>query len=157
MIYYLIEYKKIYPEIAKNVEKFCGKFDIDFDSQKLKTKRELLLYYSILTLLRNLKNGNIEKPIVVFDKSNNGNLFQYCFKKIQAILVIPIFYCEEFDNSEGLKTELSIKADCFYNKNIFTVKKLEKLLAGKNFQNLTEDIKNFKLLVTPQQKESIFV
>lgn len=156
MIYDIIEYKILANNINSQITKFSHKFEIDYYSQKIKTKRELLIYYIILELLQILQSNKINKPIIVFDSEYNNSLLQFCFKKISNILTIPIYYCEKFDRSEGQIKELQIKADGFYEKNVFTTKKLEKMLKGENFKYLILKIKQFKLLAKTPQKERIF-
>ena len=156
MIYYIIEFSTIYNIINSNIAKFCDKFEIDFSTQKIKTKRELLIYYTIIQLLQNFKNKTIEKPIIIYKQDINNSLLQFSLKKVSDILVIPIYNCENFDGSEGIKEELFAKADKFYEKKRFTTKKLEKLLKGKNFDKLIAKVKEFKLLAKSQQKEHIF-
>jgi hypothetical protein len=155
MIYDIIEYRILANNINSHIIKFSHKFEIDYDSQKIKTKRELLIYYIILELLQILQSNKINKPIIVFDSEYNNSLLQFCFKKVSNILTIPIYYCENFDRSKGQIKELQIKADSFYDKNTFTTKKLEKMLKGENFKDLVLKIKQFKLLVKSPQKEHI--
>lgn len=144
MLYYIINYNKLYSDILQNIVKFCNKFEIDFNLQSIKNKKELTIYYSILQLLIELKNNKLEKPILVFE--NNNKLLESCLNKISKILIIPVYFCDKFDNSEGIIKEIHLKADEFYEKNIFTTKKLKKLLMGNNFNVLIEKIEKFKLL-----------
>jgi hypothetical protein len=154
MIYYIIDFSTIYNSINSNIVKFCNKFEIDFSTQKIKTKRELLIYYTIIQLLQKFSNQTIEKPIIIYNQKINNSLLQFCLKKVSDILVIPIYNCENFDGSEGIKQELFTKADRFYDTKIFTTKKLEKLLQGKNFDQLILKVKEFKQLrVNALQKE----
>jgi hypothetical protein len=145
MIYYFIDYNNIFSDIDNDINKFCNKFDIEFDSQKISTKRELLIYYSILHLLNNLNNKCLDKPIIIYNSKFNNSLFKFIFNKISNILVLPIIYCDFDDYSDGLKKELSVKADVFYEKNEFTVKKVKKMLSEKSFEKLINGIKAFKL------------
>lgn len=147
MLYYIINYNILYLDIFKNITIFCKKFEIDFDTQKIKNKKELTIYYSILQLLLELEKNKLEKPIIVYKRINNNNIIEYCLNKISKILVIPIYICDEYDNSEGTIKELSLIADNFYDKNTFNVKKLKKLLIGNN-NILFEKIKKIKLLAT---------
>lgn len=154
MIYYIIEFSTIYNNINSNIAKFCDKFEIDFFTQKIKTKKELLIYYIIIQLLQNFQNKTIEKPIIIYKQDINNLLLQNCLKKVSDILVIPIYNCENFDGSEGIRQELFAKADKFYERKTFTTKKLEKLLQGKN--QLILKVKEFKQLrAKTQQKEHI--
>lgn len=154
MIYYIIEFSTIYNSINLDIVKFCNKFEIDFSTQKIKTKKELLIYYTIIQLLQNFQNKTIEKPIIIYKQDINNLLLQNCLKKVSDILVIPIYNCENFDGSEGIRQELFAKADKFYEKKTFTTKKLEKLLQGKN--QLILKVKEFKQLrAKTQQKEHI--
>jgi hypothetical protein len=156
MIYYIIDFSTIYNNINSNIAKFCDKFEIDFSTQKIKTKRELLIYYTIIQLLQKFSNETIEKPIIIYKQDINNSLLQFCLKKVSDILVIPIYNCENFDGSEGIKQELFTKADKFYDTKTFTTKKLEKLLQGENFDQLILRVKEFKgLRVNAPQKEHI--
>ena len=146
MIYYIINYNNLYSDILQNIIKFCNKFEIDFNSQSIKNKKELTIYYSILQLLIELKNNKLDKPIIIFE--NNDKLLESCLKKISKILIIPVYFCNKFDDSEGIMREINLKADEFYDKNVFTTKRLKKLLMGNNFNVLIEKIKSFKLLAT---------
>lgn len=150
MIYYIIKYNIIYSDILHNIIKFCNKFEIDFNTQSIKNKKQLMIYYSILQLLIELKNNNLDKPIIIFEKIIKDSTIESCLNKISKILIIPIYYCEKYDNSEGMNKEISMKADIFYEKNTFNSKKLKKLLMGNNFNALSEKITNFKLLVNRQ-------
>ena len=145
MLYYIINYNKLYLDILQNIIKFCNKFEIDFNLQSIKNKKELTIYYSILQLLIELKNNKLEKPILVFE-NNNNKLLESCLKQISKILIIPVYFCDKFDNSEGTIKEIFLKADEFYENNFFTTKKLKKLLMGNNFNVLVEKIEKFKLL-----------
>jgi hypothetical protein len=156
MIYYIIDFSTIYNSINSNIAKFCDKFEIDFSTQKIKTKRELLIYYTIIQLLQKFSNQTIEKPIIIYNQKINNPLLQFCLKKVSDILVIPIYNCENFDGSKGIKQELFTKADKFYETRVFTTKKLEKLLQGKNFDQLILKVREFKgLRATFPQKEHI--
>jgi hypothetical protein len=153
MIYYIIDYNSLYTNIEFSIVKFCNKFEIDFFTQKIKTKKQLLIYYTIIELLQIFQKNKIEKPIIVFQKKADDRLLQFCLNTVSNILIVPIYNCEKFDDSEGLKQELYIKADKFYEKNVFTTKKLEKLLKGENFDKLILKVKQFKLPVKSPQKE----
>ena len=146
MFYNIINYNIIYSDILYNIINFCKKFEIDFESQKIKNKKELTIYYSILQLLLELEKNKLEKPIIIYERIENNNIIEYCLNKISKILVIPIYICDKFNNSEGMNKELSLFADTFYEKNTFNVKKLKKLLVGSNFNILLEKIKKIKLL-----------
>ena len=146
MLYYIINYNILYSDILYNIINFCKRFEIDFESQKIKNKKELTIYYSILQLLLELEKNKLEKPIIIYEKIENDNIIEFCLNKISKILVIPIYICDKFNNSEGMNKELSLFADTFYEKNTFNVKKLKKLLVGSNFNLLLENIKKIKLL-----------
>jgi hypothetical protein len=146
MLYYIINYNIIYSNILYNIINFCKRFEIDFESQKIKNKKELTIYYSILQLLLELEKNKLEKPIIIYERIENNNIIEYCLNKISKILVIPIYICDKFNNSEGMNKELSLFADTFYEKNTFNVKRLKKLLVGSNFNLLLEKIKKIKLL-----------
>lgn len=147
MLYYIINYNILYLDILKNITIFCKKFEINFDTQKIKNKKELTIYYSILQLLLELEKNKLEKPIIIYERIENNNIIEYCLNKISKILIIPIYICDKYDNSEGIIKELSLIADSFYDKNTFSVKKLKKLLIGNN-NILFEKIKKIKLLAT---------
>ena len=51
MIYYIIKYNILYNNILHDIIKFCNKFEIDFNTQSIKNKKQLIIYYSILQLL----------------------------------------------------------------------------------------------------------
>ena len=155
MLYYIINYNIIYSDILQNIMIFCKKFEIDFESQKIKNKKELTIYYSILQLLLELEKNKLEKPIIIYEKIENNNIIEYCLNKISKILVIPIYICDRFNNSEGMNKELSLIADNFYDKNTFNTKKLKNLLIGSNFNVLFEKIKKIKFLANHQQTEHI--
>ena len=103
-----------------------------------------------MQLLIELKNNNLDKPIIIFEKTIKDYTIESCLNKISKILIIPIYYCEKYDNSEGMNKEISMKADIFYEKNTFNSNKLKKLLMGNNFNALSEKITDFKLLVNRQ-------
>jgi hypothetical protein len=145
MFYYFINYKDIFSDIKKDINIFCKKFDIEFNLQKISTKRELLIYYSILHLLNNLSNKRLDKAIILYNNEFNTPLFNFIFSKISNTLILPIIYCDSEDLSEGLKQEFYAKADMFYENNEFTIKKVKKILSDKNFNKLIDSIKSFKL------------
>jgi hypothetical protein len=145
MFYYFINYKDIFSDIKKDINIFCKKFDIEFNLQKISTKRELLIYYSILHLLNNLSNKRLDKAIILYNNEFNSLLFNFIFSKISNTLILPIIYCNSEDLSEGLKQEFYAKADMFYENNEFTIKKVKKILSDKNFNKLIDSIKSFKL------------
>jgi hypothetical protein len=145
MFYYFINYKDIFSDIKKDINIFCKKFDIEFNLQKISTKRELLIYYSILHLLNNLSNKRLDKAIILYNNEFNTSLFNFIFSKISNTLILPIIYCNSEDLSEGLKQEFYAKADMFYENNEFTIKKVKKILSDKNFNKLIDRIKSFKL------------
>jgi hypothetical protein len=147
MFYNIINYNILYSDILYNIINFCKKFEIDFESQKIKNKKELTIYYSILQLLLELEKNKLEKPIIIYEKIENNNIIEYCLYKISKILIIPIYICDKFNNSDGTIKEISLIADNFYDKNTFSIKKLKKLLIGNN-NILFEKIKKIKLLVT---------
>ena len=150
MLYELLNYNTLYKNIKLDIEDFCKKFEISFEESKIKTKREILIYFSIIEILKKLEKGKLEKPIVIFDSEFNNSLFQFCFKQISKILVIPIFFVEN-EISNGTKKELILKADSYYDRNVFTIKRLKKQLCMKKHSSLIENICEFKSLVSPQK------
>ena len=152
MLYELINYNTLYKNIKLDIEEFCKKYEISFENSKVKTKREFLIYFSLIEILKKLEKRKLEKPIVIFDSNFNNTLFQFCFKQISKILVIPVFFVEN-EISNGTKKELVLKADSFYDLNVFTIKKLKKQLCFKKHSSLVSNICNFKSLGCSQMME----
>ena len=94
MIYYIIKYNILYNNILHDIIKFCNKFEIDFNTQSIKNKKQLIIYYSILQLLIELKNNNLDKPIIIFEKTIKDYTIESCLNKISKILIIPIYYLD---------------------------------------------------------------
>ena len=74
-----------YYNILHDIIKFCNKFEIDFNTQSVKNKKQLIIYYSILQLLIELKNNNLDKPIIVFEKTIKDSTVESCLNKISKI------------------------------------------------------------------------
>jgi hypothetical protein len=155
MLYELINYNTLYKNIKLDIEEFCKKFEISFEDSKVKTKRELLIYFSLIEILNKLEKRKLEKPIIIFDSNFDNALFRFCFKQISKILVIPVYFVEN-EISNGTKKELASKADSFYDLNIFTVKKLKKQLFFLKHNTLVENICGFKSLGYSQRMEHTF-
>jgi len=104
MLYYIIDYDLIYSSILKNIKEFCFKFDLDFNVLNCKSKKEIIIYYSILEILKKLNKNKTEKPIVIFKNIEDLDIFEKALKETSKILSIPIFKINE-DFSIGLKKE----------------------------------------------------
>jgi len=147
MLYYIINYDLIYSSILTNIKEFCFKFDLDFSVLNCKSKKEIIIYYSILEILKKLNKNKTEKPIVIFKNIEDLDIFEKALKETSKILSIPIFKINE-DFSIGLNKELSLKADCFYENNQFTNKGFTKIISRYSFkEELNEKIKKTRLLV----------
>ena len=154
MLFYFIHYSSLYKKIKEDITVFCNKFDIEFDKSKIKTKKEILIHFSLLGILNKMDKNKLEKPIVIFDSNFKNSLFESSFKQISKLLVIPFYFCEE-KVENGIKIELCLKANDFYENNHFSVKKLKKQLSEKKHSSLLENIINFKSLGCSRKMESI--
>jgi hypothetical protein len=146
MMHDFINYNTLYWNIKRDIQSFCIKYDIEYEELKIKTKREILINFSLENILNHIEKLEYHNPVFYFQKEYNNNLFVFCFKKIEKILAFPFFYCECFDCSKGIKKELSKKAESFHEKNIFTLKNVKKELNPDKQSNLIEKIVNFKSL-----------
>ncbi len=133
MLYYLINYNSLYKEIYKDIIIYCNKFEIDYNSQSLKNKRQLLFYYSFLRIFKNIKKHKIEKPVILFYDDINSKSLNIILKKISKILNIPIFYKKSNECSDGSQKELKLFADNFYEKQKINLKEFKKLLIQYDF------------------------
>lgn len=143
MLFYFIYYSSLYKKIKEDIIVFCNKFDMEFDKCKIKTKREILIHFSLLEILNNMDKNKLEKPIVIFDSNFKDSLFEFSFKQISKLLVIPFYFCDE-KVENGIKIELCLKSNNFYNHNQFSVKKLKKQFSEKKHSSIIENIINFK-------------
>lgn len=155
MFHEFINYNTLYGNINVEINKFCLKYEIEFEKQKIKTKRELLIHYSLLEILKELKNRKCRYPVILYNSNFKNNLFEFSFKQISKILVLPVFFVEN-EISNGIKQELILKSDVFYNSNVFTMKKLKKYLCIDKHASLIKDICDFKLLGCSHKMEHIF-
>jgi hypothetical protein len=147
MFYYIINYDNLYLDILSNIKKYCDDFDLSFDEENKKTKKDLYLYFSILEIIKNIKDRKgYEKPILIY----GGNESNIPFKEISKILIIPVFKNVYTEITDGYRKELYLKADVYYLKNTFNCKKFNRLISKYKFKNLSQDIKNIKLLVASQ-------
>jgi hypothetical protein len=154
MFHEFINYNTLYGNINVEINKFCLKYEIEFEKQKIKTKRELLIHYSLLEILKELENIKCRYPVLLYNSNFKNNLFEFCFKQISKILVLPVFFVEN-ESSNGNIIELSLKSESFYNKNTFTMKKLKKYLCSKKQYFLIEKIYNFKCFAKHHDLENI--
>lgn len=154
MLFYFIHYSTLYDKIKEDITVFCNKFDIEFDKSKIKTKREILIHFSLLEILNKMDKNKLEKPIVIFDSNFKNPLFEFTFKQISKLIVVPFYFCEE-KIENGIKKELCLKANNFYENNTFSSKKLKKQLLEKKHSYLVESILKFKSLGYSQKKECI--
>lgn len=154
MLFYFIHYSSLYKKIKEDITVFCNKFDMEFDKCKIKTKREILIHFSLLKILSSMDKNKLEKPIVIFDSNFKDSLFEFSFKQISKLIVIPFYFCDE-KIENGIKIELCLKANDFYDNNQFSAKKLKKQLSEKKHISLVENIINFKSLGCSQKMEHI--
>lgn len=154
MLFYFIHYSSLYKKIKEDITVFCNKFDMEFDKCKIKTKREILIHFSLLKILSSMDKNKLEKPIVIFDSNFKDSLFEFSFKQISKLIVIPFYFCDE-KIENGIKIELCLKANDFYDNNQFSAKKLKKQLSEKKHSSLVENIINFKSLGCSQKMEHI--
>lgn len=133
MLYYLINYNSLYKEIYKDIVIYCNKFEIDYNSQSLKNKRQLLFYYSLLRIIKNYKKHKTEKPVISFNDNLNSKSLNIILKRISKILNIPVFHTNSNDTSEGFQKELKLFADSFYENQKINLKELKKILIQYNF------------------------
>jgi len=143
MIHSCIEYNSIFKEIKGNIDGYCYKFQIEFEKQKIKNKRELIIYFSIKEILKYSKDIKNNKTILFYNKEFNNPLFHFCFKKISKILNIPIFFIEN-DFCNGKKKEFLLKSDLFYENNVFSIKNLKKEFFFKQHDELLNEIISLK-------------
>lgn len=142
----IVTFSALHDEIFNNLHNFCKDFEICFEEQSLKTKHNILLFFSIKKLLEFFNSKNIKNPIILYDRVSKNVLIDKVLKKVSKILTIPIFYYESISFSKGFYKELCVKSDNYEEKNLFTIKKLEKLLGKNNqFLSLKEDILKFKI------------
>lgn len=153
MLYYFIHYSTLYSKIKEDITIFCNKFDMEFEKCKIKTKREILIHFSLLEILNKMDKNKLEKPIVIFDSNFKDSLFEFTFKQISKLIVIPFYFCDE-KVENGIKIELCLKANDFYENNHFSAKKLKKQLSSKKHSSLVEGILNFKSLGCFQKQEN---
>lgn len=155
MFHEFINFNTLYGNINVEINKFCLRYEIEFEKQNIKTKRELIIHYSIIEILNHLEKSKNRYPVLIYDNKYKNNLFEFCFKQISKILTVPFFYNEE-EITNGNKIELELKSDSFYNSNVFTMKKLKKYLCSKKHKDIIKNICDFKLLGCSQKMESIF-
>lgn len=143
MFHEFIYYSSLFGNINNEINKFCLKYEIIFEKEKIKTKRELLIHFSIVEILKHLEESKNRYPVLICDLKYKNNLFDFCLKQISKILVVPFFY-HDGEVLNGEKIEISLKSDSFYERNIFTMKKLKKYLCSKKHKILIDKIYNFK-------------
>ena len=148
MIYYFINYNLIYSEIYNNIINYCNNFNLDYDNLKLKDKRNILIYYSSLRLIEELKKQKGKKPILIFENLEKNKIIEFALKKISRLLLMPIFIQDKIEKSDGMSKELELKADDFYFKNTFNFKKIKKNLSVFTNDKLEKQIKSIKFLAT---------
>lgn len=143
MIHGFIEYNSIFGNIKGKIEDYCYKFQIEFEKEKIKNKREIVIYFSIKEILKHLKENKNNKLILFYNKEFDNPLFHFCFKKISKILNIPIFFNEK-DFCNGKKKEFLIKSNNFYENNVFSIKNLKKEFFFKQHEELLNEIISLK-------------
>lgn len=143
MIHIFNDYNIIFKDIKENIEEYCYKFLIEFEKTNIKTKRELLIYFSIKEILKHLKENKNNKTILFYNKEYNNPLFHFCFKKISKILGIPIFF-NESDFCNGKRKEFLLKSDLFYENNVFSIKNLKKEFLLVKHSDLISEIISLK-------------
>ena len=148
MIYCIINYNLIYSDIYNNIINYCNNFNLDFDNLKLKDKRNILIYYSSLKLIEELKKEKHKKPILIFENLEKNKLIEFTLKKVSKILLMPIHIDDKIEKSDGMIKELELKADDFYFKNTFNFKKIKKNLSVFTNDKLEKEIKSIKFLAT---------
>jgi hypothetical protein len=156
MSFNVVNYNTLFCNIQKDLDIFCYKYNFEFDNLKIKTKREILIRFSLENILKYLEKTNHKNPIFFYEKEFNNSLFLFCFKKLEKILCFPFIYCECFDCSKGTSRELSKKAEIFHLKNQYSHKTVKKELNGENYFDLIQKIIDFKSLGCFRKMESIF-
>ena len=152
----MVNYSIVYWNIKRDIDEFSLKYNFEFDNLKIKTKREILIKFSLENILKFLEKTKNKNPIFFFEKEFNNNLFLFCFKKLEKILCFPFIYCECFDCSKGIEKELSKKAEIFHIRNQFNSKTVRKELFGENYSDLIQRIINFKYLGCFRKMENTF-
>lgn len=140
MIHAFIEYNSIFKNIKKEIEEYCYKFQIEFEKENIKNKRDIIIYFSIKEILKHLKE---DKAILLYNKEHDNSFFHFCFKKISKILHIPVFFNEK-DFCNGKKKEILLKTNAFYENNIFSIKNLKKESFLKKHNELLNEIISLK-------------
>jgi hypothetical protein len=151
MFYEYIHFNTLFVEIKEEITKYCNKFDFEFEKCKNKTKKEILIHFSVLEILKQIEKNKNKKIVVLFDSSFCGELYNSSFKQISKILFIPVFFCDSNEIKNGLKKEIDLKAEEFYNSNIFTQKTLKKHLCNEKNKELFEKIVSVKSLRSSQK------
>jgi hypothetical protein len=151
MFYEYIHFNTLFVEIKEEITKYCNKFDFEFEKCKNKTKKEILIHFSVLEILKQIEKNKNKKIIVLFDSLFCDELYKSSFKQISKILFIPVFFCDSNEITNGLKKEIDLKAEEFYNSNIFTQKRLKKHLCNEKNKELFEKIVSVKSLRSSQK------
>jgi len=142
----IVFFSSLRQEIFEKIEEFCKQFEICFKEEKIKSKDDIFLFFSLKTFLNVFEKSFIKNPIIVYDETCNEVLIRKNLKKISKILNIPILYYEKVILSKGFFKELSIKSDIYNEKYEFSVKTLNKFLEKNNkFLDLKKDILKFKI------------
>ena len=156
MFYEYIHFNTLFVEIKEEITKYCNKFDFEYEKNKIKTKKEILIHFSVLEILKQIEKNKNKKIIVLFDSSFCDEIYKSSFKQMSKILFIPVFFCDSKEITNGLKKEIDLKAEEFYNSNIFTQKRLKKHLCNQKNKELFEKIVCVKSLGCSQKMEHIF-
>ena len=118
MFYEYIHFNTLFVEIKEEITKYCNKFDFEFEKCRIKTKKEILIHFSVLAILKQIEKNKNKKIIVLFDSLFLDEPYTGSFKQISKIMFIPVFFCDSSEITNGLKKEIDLKADEFYNFNI---------------------------------------
>jgi hypothetical protein len=110
-----------------------------------------LIHFSVLEILKQIEKNKNKKIIVLFDSLFCDELYKSSFKQISKILFIPVFFCDSSEITNGLKKEIDLKTEEFYNSNIFTQKRLKKHLCNEKNKELFEKIVSVKSLRSYQK------